>query len=204
MKKVLVVIVLVATTLLPTVVHFADCCSSKVLLKKYQEQVVDHDGEIQDKSLIDEVKKHYAVIDNIRHSKCPDQLQKFYCLNEGRCFNYKIGNYDSYACECKDEFHGERCEYKYVINHINIGNDSFTDYQLMRKSISGGGGLKIADLRLAPLLVAVTAILFIIFLVKKKIIQNCKNHTTISDGSRRRFQFGLNNNATHQCRYNCS
>lgn len=62
-----------------------------------------------------------------------------------------------------------------------------------------------ADLCLAPLLVAITAILFIIFLIKKKLIQNCKGHTTISASSgRRAFQFGLDNDATHQCRYNCS
>lgn len=199
-------IVFLATVLLPTFVQFANCCSSsKVLQKKYQQQ--QHVGK--DNILIDEVRKHgYSLIDNIRNSKCPDQLQKYYCLNEGRCFNYKIGKSNSYACECKDEFHGERCEYKYVLKHITINNDTFTDYQLIRKSVSGAGVgvMKTADLSFAPLLVAITAIIFIIFLVKKKIIQNCKNRTTVSAGRRQTFQvqIGLDNDHTHQCRYNCS
>lgn len=199
------VIVLLAAVLLSAIVPIADCCSSKVLQKKYQEQQ-QHVDNLQDNILIDEVRKHYALIDNIRNSKCPDQLQKYYCLNEGRCFNYKIGKSNSYACECKDEFHGERCEYKYVLKQIRINNDTFTDYQLIRKSSSGAaaGVMKTADLSFAPLLVAVTAIIFIIFLIKKKIIQNCKNHTTVSAGRRRTFQLGLDNEATHQCRYNCS
>lgn len=87
--------------------------------------------------LIDEVRKHYAVIDNIRNSKCPDQLQKYYCLNEGRCFNYQIGSSNNYACECKDEFHGERCEYKYVMKHMTIGNGEFLRFFFNR---FGDGG----------------------------------------------------------------
>lgn len=203
MKFLVIVLLAAVLHLLPTIVLFADCCSSKVLQKKYQQQHVDN---LQDNNNIlnDEFRKHYALIDNIRNSKCPDQLQKYYCLNEGRCFNYKIGKSNSYACECKDEFHGERCEYKYVLKQIRINNDTFTDYQLIRKSVSGV--MKTADLSFAPLLVAVTAIIFIIFLIKKKIIQNCKNHTSVSGGPgrRRTFQLGLDNEATHQCRYNCS
>lgn len=222
-----------AIVLLPAIVQFADCCSSKVLQKKYheqeqlqqqqqQQQHKQHVGNLQDKNnLVDEVRKQYVLIDNIRSLKCPDQLEKYYCLNEGRCFNYKIGRSNSYACECKDEFHGERCEYKYVLKHIRINNDTFTDYQLVREGVStagggggraagrgiGGGVIKRADLSFAPLLVAITAIIFIIFLIKKKIIQNCKNHKTVSAGRRRTTQFHLNlldNEATHQCRYNCS
>lgn len=87
--------------------------------------------------------------------------------------------------------------------------DTFPEYQVEKTNMSGGG-LKTANMCLAPLLVASAAVLLIIFLIKN-LIQNSKNSTNVSasgsnSGNRsglRTISFGLSKDATHQCRYNC-
>lgn len=47
-------------------------------------------------------------------SKCPEDFDKWYCLNGASCFSVKVSDATLYNCWCPKGYHGLRCEYKYV------------------------------------------------------------------------------------------
>lgn len=57
---------------------------------------------------------YYTIMKDVLSFACTGHFLTDFCLNQGRCFRYPVGNQSFFSCECADGYVGERCESKSV------------------------------------------------------------------------------------------